>query len=373
MSDVFVRRLAPGLAPLVVAGRDFWTVDVLRPISELKQILRKWAPQGIITESLPRVTKALVELDLPTVIVDSDVCYPGVVSLDVDDYAIGVRAANHLHQAGHQSFACYLNRTPYAEQRGRGFIERLETLGFSCKIYRQQQHEAKHYAEHWLHQEASFTVWLNGLPKPTALFAAHDPMGRAVCEIARSEGISVPESLSVLAVNNDEIICSLSSPPLSSIAAPWEALAQQSVFWLERVISGAPPPTEPILTPPGEVVDRQSTSLLAIDDPLLAKAIQIIREEASQGLGVKELTDMLGVNRRTLERRFQERLQRSPRAEIMRVRMCEARRLLAETDLSMPWIAERCGFSNAERFCVAFHLHEAKTPTQFRTSVRRGT
>jgi len=371
MTDVFLRRLAPGLAPLVHGGRDFWTVDIQRPIRELRTILRRWSPDGVITESLPRVTEALVELGLPTVIIDTDEQFPGVVSLDVDDEAIGRRAADHLRAAGHTHFACFLNRTPYAEQRGRGFLAGLNARGFRCDVFQQKQREAKHYAEHWLQPEPEFTRWLKGLPRPTALFAAHDPLGRAVCEIARREGVSVPESLSVLGVNNDEIVCALSAPPLSSIAVPWTTLAAWSVDWLQRAMGGEPLPLTPILAHPGEVVDRQSTSLLALDDPLLARAIETIREEAGNGLTVKELTGRLGVNRRTLERRFQERLNRSPRDEILRVRLREARRLLRETNLSMPWIAERCGFPSPERFSAGFRAAEGVTPTAFRAAGRR--
>ncbi|MEO0794293.1 MAG: substrate-binding domain-containing protein [Verrucomicrobiota bacterium] len=368
MSDVFVRRLAPGLGRLVGTERDFWTVDINRPVGELRRILADWAPQGIITESLPEVTEVILELGFPTVIVDSDECFPGVVSMDVDDFAIGELAARHLIDAGHSHFACVLNRTPYAEQRGRGFQETLAKQGFDCSVFRQKQTEAKHYAEHWLQPEPDLARWLRSLAKPTALLAAHDPLGRAVCETARREGISVPETLSVLGVNNDEIVCNLSAPPLSSITVPWETLAHWSVDWLEALIDHGSCSEDPILARPGGVVDRQSTTLLALDDPLLARAIQFIRENFAEGIGVKETAAQLGVNRRTLERRFQEALKRSPREEILRLRLRESRRLLRETDLSMPWIAERCGFPNAERFCVAFRQAEGVPPTRYRSA-----
>jgi LacI family transcriptional regulator len=124
---------------------------------------------------------------------------------------------------------------------------------------------------------------------------------------------------------------------------------------------------------PGSVSARLSSDLFAVDHPRLQQALRTIRERACQGLTVKELLDIIPITRRRLEQQFQTQLKRTPRDEIIRVRIQTARELLSHTDLSMPFVAERCGFGSAERFSVVFSGKEGMPPTLYRERYRMRT
>ena len=175
MSEVFLRRLTPALMPFVRREQDFRIVSIHRPINELLDLLRELNPRGLITEWLPEVTEAMLKLDLPTVIADTDYTYPGVVSIDVDDRAVGAAAAEAFLQAGFRSFACLGNGSPYSGQRIDGF---LQAVDFPVSVHTETAFEDARYSEHFVEPSANLRNWLESLPKPVGIFAVHDPLGR---------------------------------------------------------------------------------------------------------------------------------------------------------------------------------------------------
>jgi LacI family transcriptional regulator len=114
------------------------------------------------------------------------------------------------------------------------------------------------------------------------------------------------------------------------------------------------------------VVVRQSTDLVAIEDPDVAQAVRFIRESACSAIDVNRVADVVGMSRRGLERRFRQYLGRSPKAEIMRVRMTHATRLMAETDETSESIAKKCGFSSLEYFTRVFRRMIGMKPQAYR-------
>jgi LacI family transcriptional regulator len=139
---------------------------------------------------------------------------------------------------------------------------------------------------------------------------------------------------------------------------------------LEGIMQGGRAPRQPVLIAPVGVVTRQSSDIVAIDDPHLAQAVRFIRAHGCQPLAVKMLLAQAEVSRRTLEQKFQRALGRTPHEEIVRVRIDQARQLLARTDLSMPEVAARSGFSNAERLSVVFKEQTGFSPTQYRRTAK---
>lgn len=368
MSEVFLRRLTPVLKGFVRQNRDYWIIDIYRPLKELKATLRTWRPAGLITEWLPEITEELLSLKIPTIIADTDTVHPQVGSIDVDDEQVGQQAGDYFLNQGHKHFAFFGNATPYSQQRYTGFCTFLGEAGFEPHFHQYQSPGTRNYMEYWRGSETGLVRWLQQLPKPIGILAAHDPLGRCLSEVCRDHQIAIPEEVSILGVNDDPLICNLANPPLSSISIPWDKIGFTAATLMDQVISQKIRLPQQILIPPQGIVTRQSSNLLAIDDPQLARAIRFIRENACRSIQVNDIARAATLPRRTLEQRFQKNLKRSPRSEIMRVRCEEAKRLLLETDLSMPLIAERCGFSNAERFSVVFKQTVAQTPSAFRKS-----
>ncbi|CAI8330431.1 MAG: Xylose operon regulatory protein [Opitutia bacterium UBA7350] len=369
MSEVFLRRLSPSLMPFVRRRQDFSILSIHRPIEMLCDRLRTMQASGLITEWLPEVTEELLGLGIPTVVADTDKSYPGVVSLDVDDWAVGREAANAFKQAGYKSYACLGNSTPYSEQRIEGF---KNALGKQVSVFNEAGFSDARYSEQFIEPGEALLNWLSALPKPVGVFTAHDPLGRFLCSACLKLELTVPEQVAVIGANNDEIVCGLSYPMLSSVPIPWQRLGDLVGEWMQRLRAGESPPSDPILVAPGPVVLRHSASHLLVDDAILRRAMAYFSERLGEPVNVASLCADLRLARRTVERRFYEYYDCTPREMLCRMRVNRAKELLLESNQSVARIAELCGFNDAERLAVVFRQFSGQSPTQWRKASAAG-
>ena len=363
MTEVFLRRLTPALMPFVRRQHDFRIVSIHRPIDELLELLHDLEPDGLITEWLPEITEAMLKLGLPTVIADTDIIYPGVVSIDVDDSAVGRAAAEAFKQAGFRSFACLGNGTPYSGQRIDGFLQAVDTPVF---VHSEAAFQDARYSEHFVESSVALCRWLAALPKPVGIFAVHDPLGRFLCSTCQQMGIAVPEQVAVIGANNDELVCGLSYPMLSSVAIPWDAIGALVGESIQGLLNNVRPPSKPILVPPGGVMMRHSANHLAVDDPQLRRAMSYMSDRVQDPISVGQMCDELRVARRSLERKFKEFYRCTPWEMLCRLRVARAKQLLAQTNHPIGRISELCGFNDAERMAVVFKRVTGEAPSSFR-------
>jgi LacI family transcriptional regulator len=180
----------------------------------------------------------------------------------------------------------------------------------------------------------------------------------------------VPEEAAVVGVENDETLCTLASPRLSSVAFDGERVGYEAATLLARLMEGGRPPAEPIVVPPPGLVVRQSSDIVALDDPAVAAAVRSIREHACHGVTVSDVVRACGLSRSVLERRMRAALGRPPGEEIVRARFAEVKRLLVETDLPLAAIADRCGIEHPQYMAEAFKRLFGVTPGRFRAGQR---
>jgi len=180
----------------------------------------------------------------------------------------------------------------------------------------------------------------------------------------------VPDEVAVIGADNDEVLCELSDPPLTSIDPDARGMGYQAAALLERMIHGEAPPREKIRIKPRGVVVRQSTDVLAIADRMVAAAVHFIREHASSGISVEDVLTDVRLSRSTLERRFAKYLGRSPKTEILRVQLQHVKRFLSETDYPLARVARLSGFSHVENMCNFFKAKTGQTPGQYRRQAR---
>jgi LacI family transcriptional regulator len=192
-----------------------------------------------------------------------------------------------------------------------------------------------------------------------------------VLDACRRVNVQVPDEVAVIGVDNDEFLCNLSSPPLSSVNINSQQVGYEAAVLLDRMMAGEPAPTQPLLLTPHSVVPRESTNVLATEDRDLAAAIRFIREHACDGLRLKDCVREIGLSRRELERRMRKLLGRSPKEEITRVQIERAKELLAETDLPGSAIAEKCGYSQPRYFNQVFHGRVGLPPGAYRRNMKR--
>jgi LacI family transcriptional regulator len=286
--------------------------------------------------------------------------------VDVDDVAIGRLAAEHLVARGYKNFA-FVGRgdAHYAKQRLEGF----RSVVGEVPVYWEEFRDWRQYDEYWRDPDEDMVGWLAGQAMPVGIFTAHDPTGRHVLEAAAQAGLEVPFAVGVISANDDETVCEMARPALSSIRLPWRRLAAEVVQTIEAIREGKTPDS-PVLVKPLEIVARGSSSYEAVGDLVVRRAMQYLVAQISTIASVEEWAAQVGVSRRVLERRFQESLGRSPHAMIQHERVERAKSLLTTTDLSVGLIAERCGFQSNERLTVNFRESVGVPPATYRRDSR---
>lgn len=337
---------------------------------ELPRLPPGWAGDGIIAQvATPAMARYLAEINVPTVNISS-ARLQGIelprVSKDL--LASGQLAATHLMERGLRHFAyCALPRSYYIERHRDAFVEALATSGHDCQVY-----VGRRTKRAWRARQESITRWLEESPKPVGVFTWGIPSGRAVLDACRAAGLDVPSEVAVLAGDDDELTCEICHPPLSGMPFPSEQIGREAASLLASLMEGHPPPKKEIYVEPTGVVTRQSTDMLAVDDPDLLRAIRFIRDHCVDPIQVRDVVDAVAASRRSLEYRFHNLLGRTIAAEIRRVHVERAKLLLAQTDMPVPKVAAASGFGSPEYMSYIFKNKLGLTPVRYRANVRGG-
>jgi LacI family transcriptional regulator len=285
-----------------------------------------------------------------------------------DSPAVARLAADHLIGVGLTEFAyCGFARCPWSVVRQKTFTSYLAEHGFECTVFP----DPGGGDGRWAHDPNRLETWLRTLPTPVGVMACNDTCGRQVLEACLRAGRNVPDEVAVVGVDNDELICHLATPALTSVALDLEAAGFAAAGLLDRLLSGGHQGGPQVLPVRATgVVGRRSTEPVLHASPLIAKALRFIRDHAGHPMGVQDVCARMGTSRRTLERRFQENHGRGVSHEIASCRLNRAARLLAETDLPVYRVAEASGFGSVQPMLRLFQKRIEMTPAQYRQSVR---
>ncbi len=363
----FGSEVLKGLRAYAIQSQP-WTFEFkFRPkLEDMVHELKENKPDGLVIDPLESIHLPLVEgLGIPFVTI-TEQWGQQVPRVGLDEMAIGSMAASHYLERGYEYYAfCGHRDIPYSTHREEGYRRSLESAGRIPIIF-----NGRFIAPDEVETIRQFDRWICELPTPCAVFACHDHLAFRLCQMARNQGLNVPVDLAILGVDNDEFLCEFGNPQLSSIDPAAEQVGYQAGAMLGRLIAGEPPPDEPVLIPPKGVVTRHSTDVLAITDPLIARALHFIREHSHEPLSVSDVLSEVPMSRRTLERRFIQLLGRTPREEICRVHLDRARSLLVRTDLQMPEVARRSGFLHPNQMANVFRRDAGISPSAYRRQFR---
>jgi LacI family transcriptional regulator len=339
--------------------------------------LENWEGEGILAR-VESLAMAAVIRRVGAPAVDLRYLLPNLKlpSVRTDDATATTLAWEHLRERGFQHFAfCGFNGADYSDIRRDQFQQKVSQSGLRCHIYRDPHQRGHHtttrkYEELGLSDGDQLARWIAQLPKPIGLMACNDIRGQQILNACRSIRVAVPDEVAVVGVDNDEVLCELSDPPLSSVVPHTERIGYEAAALLDRLMSGELPPKEPLVVAPLGIVTRHSSDVLAVDDRHIAAAVRFIRERACEGIDVGDVLRAVPLSRSALERRFAKVLNRSPKEEILRVRLARAKQLLTETDFSLPLIAEKIGLDYPEYLSVIFKKKTGMTPSKFRAQSR---
>ena len=369
MSEVFLRRLTPALSAFSGRKQDYRILSIHRPIEEVGELLGEINPIGLISEWLPQKADDLLGLTLkiPHVMVGTHNRFAGVLSVDVDDLAVGREAADALSQVGFKSLACLGNGTPYSDLRIQGFEDSVRKSDLPFFVHTESGFEEMRYSESFHDPSEEMKSWLTELPKPCGIFAVHDPLGRFLSGACSQLGIRVPDDVAIIGANNDPLVCGLTYPMLSSVSIPWDNFGQFVGSSMQSMIDGGSGWKRTLhLIQPSGVIFRHSANHLAVRDKTLRRALSFMTERIKEPITVSILCDQLRIARRSLERKFKESFNCTPWEMLCQMRVNEAKRLLMETGHPISRISEMCGFNDPERMAVVFKRLTGKPPSRFR-------
>jgi LacI family transcriptional regulator len=300
---------------------------------------------------------------LPRVNVLHDRGGPAVL---LDDEAMGRLAGEHLLQCGLHDFAYVGLRNEISDRRQHGLQAVLELEDTSPRLAVDElglEPDANWDQPPWRRRLGS---WLAGLERPTGVLAFNDQTAQVIIEEALEAGLDVPNDLAVVGVDNHFMRCEFSLISITSVDRAADQAGFEAGRMLDELLQGRTPDPARVLVAPRGVVTRRSTDMLAVKDPLVARALACIRDRACEGLSVEDLAGVMQVSRSTLEKRFRGAVAHSPHEWIRRRRLGEVRRLLRETDLPLADVAVRCGFASLQYLSAAFRRAEGIPPTQYR-------
>ena len=314
-----------------------------------------------------RFETLLSRTGLPLINFSAELENPQTPSLLIDNRAVGKMAADYFIERGFEHYLFIgIRGWRFERLREAGFCATLDSAGYTAVVAYEDSAAS-----------SSWVSILQSIPKPCAVLASMDQLARRVCAYAYEQELAVPEKIALLGVDNSDLICEASLPELSSIRLPGEQIGYDAGAALDDAMQNRPPAvfadTEetaggvPIrLYSPEAVEERQSTDALAISDPFVANALHFIRESADRPITVTEVVLHSGTNRRNLERRFRNMLNSGILPHIHEAHLRHAAKLLRESSLSVPEIAERCGFRDQSSFSNLFRKRFHEPPGRYR-------
>ena len=339
------------VAPFTPGGQD----DILERLHRLEA-------DGIIGY-LPDEAK-LIQLiqhrGFPAVTIPVRKPIQGLVSIQQDE-SVGIVGARHLLERGYRHFAYCGMKDYWSTVRQQGFCDELERHGCGAHIYPLARERKRRELE--LNRMAR---WIVELDKPVAIMACNDERSADLVEACRLADCAIPDLVALLGVDNDEMICRLTSPQLSSVKLNFEKVGYEAARALDHQIGNKERLGDEIRFVSTGVVTRQSTNILAFEDAEVASALQFIRNNARRNIRVQDVVDHSLLSLRALQQRFRGSLGRSIHQEIRRVRIDLFAQMLVNTDLTVYQIAGELELEDTHHIARLFKREMGLTPVEYR-------
>jgi LacI family transcriptional regulator len=326
---------------------------------------KQWKADAVIAQLSDIDVKALEKLKIPIVIQNYRDRYDAISNLTGDYYSTGAMAAEFFMQRGFRFYAYYgFSDTVWMRERGDGFRDTLKKKGYDVYLFNKPVQNKK--TEKWSFDVDKVSSWLQELPKPVALFACDDYYALQITEVCKMFNINVPNDVAVLGVDNDELLCSISSPPLSSIELDVQNGGYELGKLLHDLIEKRKKSPVNVVIKPLHIITRGSTERFAVADHNLKDILQYIEQNHMNPLSVDNLVTISPFSRRVLEKNFKKETGISVYQYIQQFRVEKFAELLVTTDLSLNDAAYMTGFEDYKNVSRIFYKYKSLTPSQYR-------
>jgi LacI family transcriptional regulator len=303
------------------------------------------------------------KLDIPVVDIAGAFFSDRISTVRNDDWDTGVRCGNYFYNLGVRNFAmCLVSNTNWSRERMLGFCSSLNINYEKLNCF---SRPLTWWKDIYNQNDIDFQNWLKSLPLHTGLFCCNDLSAMKVTNTLRYLSINVPSDIIILGVDNEELMCMLSKPTISSMALQLEKIGYTAAMVLDSIIEDK---NKKLVyrIPPLDVVERESTTLLFDGDVFVTQAILFIKKYIGSSFSVNDIVNQIGCSRRTLEIRFRKILNTSIHSFIVEEKLLKARELLVRTNLQVKEISSECGFGSLQRFHASFIKKYGISPNQYR-------
>ena len=276
----------------------------------------------------------------------------------------GQMAADFFLQKGFRNFAFYgYKDVVWSEERCMGFRDRIVEKGFGDCFFEYQKQSLENL---WYYESEPVANWIKSLPRPVALMACDDTQGNKIMELCRVLGIKIPEEVAVLGVDNDEIICGLSDPPLSSVNLNIVKGGYEAARLIERLLRDKDAISEDVVIQPVTIVNRLSTDIYATDNPVILTALKYIHQNLVNKISVEDIVRQVPLSRRLLEIRFKQVTGQPIYQYISNLRMERFAQLLLANTEPVADLAVQVGLADAKNLARQFKEWKGCTPVEYR-------
>lgn len=324
----------------------------------------EWGADAIIAQLTDVDLNVLNRLDIPIVVQNYKERCHGLSNLTGDYYGTGVMAAEFFIRKGYKAFAYYgFTDTVWMRERGEGFRDAVAEKGYPVYSFDDGRQSS---GGQWNFDAERVSRWLLDLPKPIALFACDDYYALQITEVCKMYNIDIPGDIAVLGVDNDNLLCNISDPALSSIELDVENGGYEVGKLLHQFIEKKITAPADVIIKPVRIVSRGSTERFAVSDKYIGQVLAYIDENYCNPLSVDDLIRIIPYSRRVLEKKFKSETGMSVYQYIQQQRIEKFAALLITTDLPLTEAAAGAGFPDYKNVSRIFVKMKEMTPLQYR-------
>lgn len=370
-TEAFAHNLLRGILEYS-KGREPWVVCRMPPsykqahgVRGVLDWARKWQADAIIAQfDDDDEVELFQENGIIALAQDFKSRFSVIPNITSEYKLTGRMAADFFLQKGFRNFAYYgYQEVIWSEERCMGFRERIVEKGFGSHFYEFQKQPLENL---WYYESEPLVSWIKSLPHPLALMACDDTQGNKIMEVCRVLGIKIPEEIAVLGVDNDEIICSLSDPPLSSVNLNIAKGGYEAAQLIDRLMRDKDAPCEDVVIHPTTIINRLSTDIYSTGDPYILAALKFIHQNLASKITVEDVVRQVPLSRRLLEIHFKQVTGSSVYQYIFNLRMERFAQLLLEGNEPIADIAMSVGLPDYKNLARQFKVWKECTPAEYR-------
>ncbi|MBL8800316.1 MAG: substrate-binding domain-containing protein [Planctomycetia bacterium] len=333
------------------------------------------AYDGIIARATGNLARQARRRGVPIVNVWHNSPASELLGVFPDFHSAGQVTARHLLERGLRRFVCVMHpRNRTHQVMFAGYREVLRDAGYACTSHALRSSDMTRSEATWQHYQEALSQWVGTWQRPIGVFVAfNDCTARYVVNACDRQGQRIPEDVALVVADNDLPVCLQPPPTLTGLDLDYERAGYDAARLLDQLMDGATPPKDAILVPGKGIHARQSTDFFATDDELVREALRFMAAHLQEPLGVNDVARGVATSRRTLERRFQQIVGQPVYAEVRRLRIERAKRLLLDTNQSVKQVALAAGFAGPVQLYQVFRRFVGLAPGEFRATGTRET